>query len=81
MRRGSSNREASISIWDGRAAAWYRTPAEFAAEIGGQKGCGKHAEWKSTNHFSNLLMNAAHPAGFALSHSHADDGSNPGPPN
>jgi integrase-like protein len=52
----------------------YRTPAEFAAEIGGEKGCGKDAPWKSTNHFSTPLGNPANPAGFPLSHSHGDDG-------
>ena len=29
----------------------YRTPAEFAAEIGGEKGCGKAAPWKSKTLF------------------------------
>ena len=52
----------------------YRTPAEFAAEIGGGKGCGKAAAWKSTNHFSTPLGNPANPAGFPLSHSHGDGG-------
>jgi len=52
----------------------YRTPAEFAAEIGGEKGCGKAAAWKSTTHFSTPLGNPANPAGFPLSHSHGDDG-------
>ena len=52
----------------------YRTPTEFAAEIGGEKGCGKGAAWKSTNHFSTPLGNPANPAGFPLSHSHGDDG-------
>jgi putative transposase len=52
----------------------YRTPAEFAAEIDGEKGCGKDAAWKSTNHFSTPLGNPANPAGFPLSHSHGDDG-------
>ncbi len=52
----------------------YRTPAEFAAEIGGEKGCGKAAAWKSTNHFSTPLGNPANPAGFPLSHSPGDDG-------
>jgi hypothetical protein len=52
----------------------YRTPAEFAAEIAGEQGCGKAAAWKSTNHFSTPLGNPANPAGFPLSHSHAGDG-------
>jgi putative transposase len=52
----------------------YRTPAEFAAEIGGEKGCGKAAEWKSTTHFSTPLGNPAKGAGFPLSHSPGDDG-------
>ena len=52
----------------------YRTPAEFAAEIGGEKGCGKAAEWKSTTHFSTPLGNPAKSAGFPLSHSPGDDG-------
>jgi putative transposase len=52
----------------------YRTPAEFAAEIGGEKGCGKAAAWKSTTHFSTPLGNPANPAGFPLSHSPGDDG-------
>jgi putative transposase len=51
----------------------YRTPAEFAAEIGGEKGCGKDAAWKSTNHFSTPLGNPANPAGFPLSHSPGGD--------
>src|ERR1700674_2177851 len=52
----------------------YRTPAEFAAELGGEKGCGKDAARKSTNHFSSPLGNPANPAGFPLSHSHGDGG-------
>jgi hypothetical protein len=53
----------------------YRTPAEFAAEIGGEKGCGKAAEWKSPKaDFSTPLGNPANPAGFPLSHSPGDDG-------
>jgi len=52
----------------------YRTPAEFAAEIGGEKGCGKATAWKSTTHFSTPLGNPANPAGFPLSHSPGDDG-------
>ena len=52
----------------------YRTPAEFAAEIGGEKGRGKDAAWKSTNHFSTPLGNPANPAGFPLSHRPGGDG-------
>jgi putative transposase len=51
----------------------YRTPAEFAAEIGGEKGCGKAAPWKSKSHFSTPLGNPAKGAGFPLSHSPGDD--------
>ena len=42
----------------------YRTPAEFAAEIGGEKGCGKDGG-------SATLENASR---FPLSHSHGDGG-------
>jgi len=42
----------------------YRTPADFAAEIGGEKGCGKSAAWKSTNPFSTPLGNPANPAEY-----------------
>jgi len=52
----------------------YRTPAEFAAEMGGENGCGKAAAWKSTTHFSTALGNPAKGAGFPLSHSHGDGG-------
>ncbi len=53
----------------------YRTPAEFAAEIGGEQGCGKAAAWKSPKaDFSPPLGNPANPAGFPLSHSPGDDG-------
>jgi len=52
----------------------YRTPEEFAAEIGGETGCGKAAAWKSTTHFSTPLGNPAKGAGFPLSHSPGDDG-------
>lgn len=52
----------------------YRTPAEFAAEVGGEKGCGKGAPRKSTNHFSSPLGNPAEGAGFPLSHSPGGDG-------
>ena len=52
----------------------YRTPEEFAAEIGREKGCGKAAAWKSTTHFSTPLGNPANPAGFPLFHSPGDDG-------
>jgi putative transposase len=52
----------------------YRTPEEFAAEMDGEKGCGKAAAWKSKNHFSTPLGNPAKGAGFPLSHSPGDDG-------
>src|ERR1035438_2309577 len=52
----------------------YRTPEEFAAEIGGEKGCGKAAAWKSKNNFSTPLGNPAKGAGFPLSHSPGGDG-------
>ncbi len=51
----------------------YRTPAEFAAEIGGEKSRGKAAAWKSRDHISPPLGNHASPAGFALSQSPSDD--------
>ena len=53
----------------------YRTPAEFAREAGGGKGCGKAAAWKSENHFSTPLENPAEGAGFPLSHSPGGDDS------
>jgi putative transposase len=53
----------------------YRTPEEFARELGGEKGCGKAAAWKSTTRFSTALGNPAEGAGFPLSHSRDDDGS------
>src|SRR5579864_1026449 len=52
----------------------YRTPEEFAREIGGEKGCGKAATWKSKSHFSTALGNPAKVAGFPLSHSPDGDG-------
>jgi putative transposase len=52
----------------------YRTPEEFAAEIGGEKGCGKGAPWKSKSNFSTPLGNPAEGAGFPLSHSPGGDG-------
>ena len=52
----------------------YRTPEEFAAGIGGEKGYGKAAAWKSKNNFSTALGNPAKGAGFPLSHSPGDDG-------
>src|SRR5580704_5163150 len=51
----------------------YRTPEEFAREIGGEKGCGKAAAWKSKNNFSTPLGNPAKGAGFPLSHSPGGD--------
>ena len=53
----------------------YLTPEEFAAEIGGEKGCGKAAPWKTKGRFSTPLGNPAKEAGFPLSHSH--DGGDP----
>src|SRR5579864_7985738 len=52
----------------------YRTPEEFAREVGGEKGCGKAAPWKSKGHFSTALGNPAKGAGFPLSHSPDGDG-------
>ena len=54
----------------------YRTPAEFAREMGAKQGCGKGAAWKSKNNFSTPLGNHAEGAGFPLSHSLGDDGLN-----
>jgi putative transposase len=51
----------------------YRTPEEFAREIGEEKGCGKGAAWKSENNFSTPLGNPANGAGFPLSHSPGGD--------
>ena len=49
----------------------YRTPEEFAREIGGETGCGKDAAWKSLNSdFPTPLGNPANSAGFPLSRSH-----------
>jgi hypothetical protein len=70
-------------MWRGKIAPWkkqynqerphsslgYRTPEEFAREMGGEKGCGKGATWKSKNSFSTPLGNPAKDAGFPLSHS------------
>ena len=61
------------TVWP-HSSLGYRTPAEFTAEIGGEKGYGKGAPWKSTTHFSTPLGNPANPAGFPLSHSHGDGG-------
>jgi hypothetical protein len=52
----------------------YRTPEEFACEMGGEKGCGKDAAWKSKNNFSTPLGNPANGAGFPPSHSPGGDG-------
>ena len=52
----------------------YRTPAEFAREVGGEKGCGKSAPGKTKNRFSPPLGNPAEGAGFPLSHSPDGDG-------
>ena len=52
----------------------YRTPAEFAAEVGGENGCGKAAPRKTKDRFSSALGNPANPAGFPLSHSPGGDG-------
>ena len=51
----------------------YRTPEEFARGIGGEKGCGKGAAWKSKSNFSTPLGNPAEGAGFPLSHSPGGD--------
>lgn len=52
----------------------YRTPEEFAREVGGETGYGKGAAWKSKNNFSTPLGNPAEGAGFPLSHSPGGDG-------
>jgi len=52
----------------------YRTPEEFAAEVGGEKGCGKAAPRKTKDRFSSPLGNPAEGAGFPLSHSPGGDG-------
>ena len=52
----------------------YRTPEEFARGMGGEKGCGKGAAWKSKSNFSPPLGNPAKDAGFPLSHSPGGDG-------
>jgi putative transposase len=53
----------------------YRTPEEFAREVGGEKGCGKAAPRKTEGRFSSPLGNPAKGAGFPLSHS--PDGDDP----
>ena len=78
------------NLWEARCkiAAWrkeyneqrphsslgYRTPAEFASEVGGEKGCGKAAPRKTESRFSSPLGNPAEGAGFPLSHSPGGDG-------
>ena len=52
----------------------YRTPWEYAREMGGEKGCGKGAPWKTEGRFSPALGNPAEGAGFPLSHSPGGDG-------
>ena len=52
----------------------YRTPEEFASGVGGEKGYGKGAAWKSKSNFSIALGNPAKGAGFPLSHSPGGDG-------
>jgi putative transposase len=52
----------------------YRTPEEFAREMGGEKGCGKAAPRKTEGRFSSALGNPAEGAGFPLSHSPGGDG-------
>jgi putative transposase len=52
----------------------YRTPEEFAREMGGEKGCGKAAPGKTEGRFSPALGNPAEDAGFPLSHSLGGDG-------
>jgi len=51
----------------------YRTPEEFAREVGGEKGCGKAAPRKTEDRFSSPLGNPAKGAGFPLSHSPGGD--------
>ena len=55
----------------------YRTPEEFAVEMGGEKGCGKAAPRKTESRFFSPLGNPAKDAGFPLSHSPGDGGSSP----
>ena len=57
------------------SALGYRPPAPAACEIGGEKGCGKDAPWKTKGRFSTPLGNPANNAGFPLSHSLGDGGS------
>ena len=52
----------------------YRTPAEFARELGGEQGCGKAAPGKTEGRFSPALGNPAKAAGFPLSHGPGGDG-------
>ena len=52
----------------------YRTPEEYAREVGGEKGCGKAAAGKPEGRFSPTLGNPANDAGFPLSHSLGGDG-------
>jgi hypothetical protein len=60
-----------------RTATWYRTPAEFVAEIGGGKGFGRGVAWKSPKaDFFTSPGIPAESAGFQLSNSHGDGGPN-----
>ena len=51
----------------------YRTPEEFAREIGVEEGCGKATPGKTNNRFPPPFGNPAADAGFPLSHSHGGD--------
>ena len=51
----------------------YRTPTEFAAEMGAEKSCGRGAPWKPLeNAVPTALGNPAEGEGFQLSHSSGD---------
>jgi transposase InsO family protein len=50
-------------------------PPRKMEKVGGRNGCGKDARGKSRKHFSPVLGNPAHAAGFPLSHSRGDGGS------
>ena len=53
----------------------YRTPEEFAREIGGGESCGKDTAWKSLeDDFPTPLGNPTQSTGFPPSHSHGGDG-------
>jgi putative transposase len=55
----------------------YRTPEEFAREMGGENGCGKAAPRKTESRFPSPLGNPAKDAGFPLPHSPGDGDRSP----